>query len=206
MFLRKTFFLLREGLNNVKQGEKQMRAFPASPCAAPGASVTDAPFLRRLYGSPLNIDLFPALMVEDLVPGSRLGPTLMCLLSTQFRRLRDGDRCAWRWGGGRRLGPRGPVTAAAVGAGPSPQHRGEPAPPRRHSVPFQLSRTFVSGDGQPRATPWWGRRGVPALQVALARLRGRGPRGSLKAVCPAAWPCPPPSGPLCPRLPSGTCG
>lgn len=46
----------------------------------------------RLYGSPLNIDLFPALMVEDLVPGSRLGPTLMCLLSTQFKRLRDGDR------------------------------------------------------------------------------------------------------------------
>ncbi|XP_072490423.1 peroxidasin homolog isoform X2 [Notamacropus eugenii] len=48
--------------------------------------------LRGLYGSPLNIDLFPALMVEDLVPGSRLGPTLMCLLSTQFKRLRDGDR------------------------------------------------------------------------------------------------------------------
>lgn len=46
----------------------------------------------RLYGSPLNIDLFPALVVEDLVPGSRLGPTLMCLLSTQFKRLRDGDR------------------------------------------------------------------------------------------------------------------
>ncbi|XP_032150193.1 peroxidasin homolog [Sapajus apella] len=48
--------------------------------------------LQRLYGSTLNIDLFPALMVEDLVPGSRLGPTLMCLLSTQFKRLRDGDR------------------------------------------------------------------------------------------------------------------
>ncbi|XP_038627579.1 peroxidasin homolog [Tachyglossus aculeatus] len=48
--------------------------------------------LQRLYGSPLNIDLFPALVVEDLVPGSRLGPTLMCLLSTQFKRLRDGDR------------------------------------------------------------------------------------------------------------------
>ncbi|KAL7988026.1 hypothetical protein Chor_006945 [Crotalus horridus] len=48
--------------------------------------------LTRLYGSPLNIDLFPALMLEDLVPGSRLGPTLMCLLSTQFKRLRDGDR------------------------------------------------------------------------------------------------------------------
>ncbi|KAJ8290609.1 hypothetical protein GJAV_G00015230 [Gymnothorax javanicus] len=48
--------------------------------------------LERLYGNPLNIDLFPALMAEDLVPGSRLGPTLMCLLLTQFRRLRDGDR------------------------------------------------------------------------------------------------------------------
>ncbi|XP_063819206.1 peroxidasin homolog [Pseudophryne corroboree] len=48
--------------------------------------------LRSLYGTPMNVDLFPALMVEDLVPGSRLGPTLMCLLVTQFRRLRDGDR------------------------------------------------------------------------------------------------------------------
>ena len=48
--------------------------------------------VSRLYGTPLNIDLFPALMAEDLVPGSRLGPTLMCLLSAQFKRLRDGDR------------------------------------------------------------------------------------------------------------------
>ncbi|XP_069810187.1 peroxidasin homolog isoform X1 [Dendropsophus ebraccatus] len=48
--------------------------------------------LRSLYGTPKNVDLFPALIVEDLVPGSRLGPTLMCLLVTQFRRLRDGDR------------------------------------------------------------------------------------------------------------------
>ncbi|XP_044155567.1 peroxidasin homolog [Bufo gargarizans] len=48
--------------------------------------------LRSLYGTPKNVDLFPALIVEDLVPGSRLGPTLMCLLVTQFKRLRDGDR------------------------------------------------------------------------------------------------------------------
>ncbi|TMS21463.1 Peroxidasin-like protein [Larimichthys crocea] len=48
--------------------------------------------IQRLYGTPLNIDLFPALMSEDLVPGSRLGPTLMCLLAVQFKRLRDGDR------------------------------------------------------------------------------------------------------------------
>nr|XP_020665436.1 peroxidasin homolog [Pogona vitticeps] len=48
--------------------------------------------LRSLYGITKNIDLFPALMVEDLVPGTRVGPTLLCLLVTQFRRLRDGDR------------------------------------------------------------------------------------------------------------------
>ncbi|KAJ6665741.1 hypothetical protein lerEdw1_002111 [Lerista edwardsae] len=48
--------------------------------------------LRSLYGITKNIDLFPALMVEDLVPGTRVGPTLMCLLATQFRRLREGDR------------------------------------------------------------------------------------------------------------------
>ncbi|KAG8567085.1 hypothetical protein GDO81_013493 [Engystomops pustulosus] len=52
--------------------------------------------LRSLYGTPKNVDLFPALMVEDLVPGSRLGPTLMCLLVTQFKRLRDGDRFWYR--------------------------------------------------------------------------------------------------------------
>ncbi|XP_073187315.1 probable oxidoreductase PXDNL isoform X5 [Lepidochelys kempii] len=45
-----------------------------------------------LYGTPLNIDFWPALMVEDLIPGTRVGPTLMCLFVTQFQRLRDGDR------------------------------------------------------------------------------------------------------------------
>uniref|UniRef100_H3AWY7 Peroxidasin n=1 Tax=Latimeria chalumnae TaxID=7897 RepID=H3AWY7_LATCH len=53
--------------------------------------------LERLYGTPVNIDLFPALVVEDLVPGCQLGPTLMCLLTTQFKRLRDGDRCNRFW-------------------------------------------------------------------------------------------------------------
>uniref|UniRef100_A0A4X2K4Z1 Uncharacterized protein n=1 Tax=Vombatus ursinus TaxID=29139 RepID=A0A4X2K4Z1_VOMUR len=48
--------------------------------------------LKKLYGTPLNIDLWPALMVEDLIPGTRVGPTLMCLFITQFQRLRDGDR------------------------------------------------------------------------------------------------------------------
>lgn len=46
----------------------------------------------RLYGTPGNIDFWPALMAEDLIPGTRVGPTLMCLFVTQFQRLRDGDR------------------------------------------------------------------------------------------------------------------
>ncbi|XP_058872731.1 peroxidasin homolog isoform X1 [Acipenser ruthenus] len=48
--------------------------------------------LKRLYGTPLNIDLWPAMMVEDLIPGTRVGPALMCLFVTQFQRLRNGDR------------------------------------------------------------------------------------------------------------------
>ncbi|XP_064444419.1 probable oxidoreductase PXDNL isoform X5 [Mirounga angustirostris] len=48
--------------------------------------------LKKLYGSPGDIDFWPALMVEDLIPGTRVGPTLMCLFVTQFQRLRDGDR------------------------------------------------------------------------------------------------------------------
>ncbi|KAG3274182.1 peroxidasin like [Ictidomys tridecemlineatus] len=48
--------------------------------------------LKKLYSTPGDIDLWPALMVEDLIPGTRVGPTLMCLFVTQFQRLRDGDR------------------------------------------------------------------------------------------------------------------
>lgn len=46
----------------------------------------------RLYSSPGDIDLWPAVMVEDVIPGTREGPTLMCLLVIQFQQLRDGDR------------------------------------------------------------------------------------------------------------------
>ncbi|XP_062045579.1 probable oxidoreductase PXDNL [Lepus europaeus] len=48
--------------------------------------------LKKLYSTPGDMDLWPALMVEDLIPGTRVGPTLMCLLVIQFQRLRDGDR------------------------------------------------------------------------------------------------------------------
>ncbi|XP_065062497.1 peroxidasin homolog isoform X2 [Rhopilema esculentum] len=48
--------------------------------------------LKRLYIHPDNIDLFVGGMVEDVIPGTRLGPVFMCLITTQFKRIRNGDR------------------------------------------------------------------------------------------------------------------
>jgi len=48
--------------------------------------------LEEQYKTPQNIDAFVGMILEDIVDGSRLGPTLGCLLSEQFKRTRDGDR------------------------------------------------------------------------------------------------------------------
>nr|BAA76689.1 homologue of mammlian thyroid peroxidase [Halocynthia roretzi] len=47
---------------------------------------------QNYTGHPGNLDLWLAGLVEDLVPGSRVGPTFLCLLTKQFQYLRDGDR------------------------------------------------------------------------------------------------------------------
>ncbi|XP_057265931.1 myeloperoxidase isoform X3 [Pezoporus wallicus] len=48
-----------------------------------------------LYGTPDNIDLWIGAIVEPPVPQGRVGPLLACILGTQFRNLRDGDRFWW---------------------------------------------------------------------------------------------------------------
>ncbi|XP_066933586.1 peroxidasin-like [Clytia hemisphaerica] len=48
--------------------------------------------LADIYGDINHVDLFVGGILEDPIPGSRLGPTFMCLISLQFKRLRDGDR------------------------------------------------------------------------------------------------------------------
>lgn len=51
--------------------------------------------LATLYGHPDNIDVFVGGILEDPVPGGRVGPLFNCLLLEQFRTLRDGDRFWW---------------------------------------------------------------------------------------------------------------
>lgn len=48
--------------------------------------------LRQAYGSVDNIDPFVGMILEDITQGSRLGPTLGCIIGMQFKRVRDGDR------------------------------------------------------------------------------------------------------------------
>uniref|UniRef100_A0A8B9DZ18 PERM Myeloperoxidase n=1 Tax=Anser cygnoides TaxID=8845 RepID=A0A8B9DZ18_ANSCY len=48
-----------------------------------------------LYGTPDNIDLWIGAIAEPFIPQGRVGPLLACIIGTQFRNLRDGDRFWW---------------------------------------------------------------------------------------------------------------
>lgn len=55
--------------------------------------------LRELYGHPGNIDVWVGGILEDQLPGAKVGPLFRCLLLEQFQRTRDGDRF-WYEGAG----------------------------------------------------------------------------------------------------------
>ncbi|NWS22274.1 PERM Myeloperoxidase, partial [Pachyramphus minor] len=48
-----------------------------------------------VYGTPDNIDLWIGAVAEPVVAQGRVGPLLSCIIGTQFRNLRDGDRFWW---------------------------------------------------------------------------------------------------------------
>ncbi|POI31259.1 hypothetical protein CIB84_004988 [Bambusicola thoracicus] len=49
----------------------------------------------KLYGTPRNIDIWVGALAEPFVDGGRVGPLMACLIGTQFRNTRDGDRFWW---------------------------------------------------------------------------------------------------------------
>ncbi|XP_040982854.1 myeloperoxidase-like isoform X4 [Aquila chrysaetos chrysaetos] len=49
----------------------------------------------QLYGRPKNIDIWIGALAEPFVNGGRVGPLMACLIGTQFRNIRDGDRFWW---------------------------------------------------------------------------------------------------------------
>ena len=51
-----------------------------------------------MYGDdPSNIDLWVGGLIEDILPGSQLGPTFLCIIADQFKRSRAGDRYVERF-------------------------------------------------------------------------------------------------------------
>ncbi|KAG9268743.1 thyroid peroxidase [Astyanax mexicanus] len=55
--------------------------------------------LMDLYGHPNNIDVWLAGLVEDPLPGARIGPIFACLIGKQMKTLREGDRFWWEKSG-----------------------------------------------------------------------------------------------------------
>ena len=51
--------------------------------------------LAKLYPHPDDVDLFVGMLLEKKVEGGIVGPTLGCLLGTQFRMLKHCDRWVW---------------------------------------------------------------------------------------------------------------
>lgn len=48
--------------------------------------------LRDVYKHVDNIDVWAGGILEDNLPGAKVGPLFRCLITKQFKALRDGDR------------------------------------------------------------------------------------------------------------------
>ena len=48
--------------------------------------------LEAAYKHVDNVELWPALLAEEKISGSKVGPTFLCIIVDQFKRLRNGDR------------------------------------------------------------------------------------------------------------------
>merc|ERR1719348_166328 len=62
--------------------------------------------LGKVYKHPDDVDLFVGMLLERRVEGGIVGPTLGCLLGTQFRALRRCDRFWYETGDQRQLSER----------------------------------------------------------------------------------------------------
>lgn len=48
--------------------------------------------IMELYHNPSNLDVWLGGLVEDFLPGARIGPLFACIIGKQMKALRDGDR------------------------------------------------------------------------------------------------------------------
>lgn len=71
-----------------------MPSLPASFFSMPpGEFPTDVwNKLSKVYETPSDIELFPGGMSETRMEGALVGPTFACLINTQFKLLKGGDR------------------------------------------------------------------------------------------------------------------
>lgn len=84
---------------NLHTGYKAWRRFCGLPEPSTvgelGTVLKNLDLARKLmaqYGTPANIDIWMGGVAEPLNRKGRVGPLLACLIGTQFRKLRDGDR------------------------------------------------------------------------------------------------------------------
>jgi peroxidase len=84
------------GLGSLNQTRRALGLFPYSSFA----QVTSDPVLQQnlqsVYGDVNQLDLFIGGLAENHIPGTRVGPTFLNILSRQFQALRSGDRFFWQ--------------------------------------------------------------------------------------------------------------